>query len=93
MADGGQSGSGQCGTAGGSADGAPHVGPGVRAAPADRRGQRIGHVDAALAEALGEPADGAAVTEIIGTLTRRRPLRPDAPGPLRRQLDQARQEL
>jgi DNA-binding MarR family transcriptional regulator len=51
-------------------------------------------VDAALAEALGEPADGAAVTEIIGTLTALAArLRPDAPGPIRRQLDQARQEL
>ena len=51
-------------------------------------------VDAALAAALGEPADGAMVTEIIGTLTALAGrLRPDAPGPIRRQLDQARQEL
>ncbi len=47
-------------------------------------------VDAALAEALGEPADGAAVTEILGTLTALASrLRPDAPGPIRRQLEQA----
>ena len=49
--------------------------------------------DAALAEALGEPADGATFAEIIGTLTALAArLRPDAPGPIRRQLDQALRE-
>lgn len=48
--------------------------------------------DAALAEALGEPEGGAA--EIIGTLERLATrLRPASPGPIRRQLDQARGEL
>ncbi len=47
-------------------------------------------VDAALAEALGEPPGGAAVTEILGTLsTLASRLRPSAPGPIRRQLEQS----
>jgi DNA-binding MarR family transcriptional regulator len=50
-------------------------------------------VDAALAEALGEPADGAAAAQVIRTLsdiaTR---LRPADPGPILRQLDQTRKE-
>jgi len=50
-------------------------------------------VDAALADALGEPAGGAAIAQIIGTLsdiaTR---LTPAGPGPIRQQLDQARKE-
>jgi DNA-binding MarR family transcriptional regulator len=51
-------------------------------------------VDAALADALGEPVDGAAVAQIIDTLdTIAARLRPEAPGPIRRQLDQAREEL
>jgi DNA-binding MarR family transcriptional regulator len=49
-------------------------------------------VDAALAEALGEPEGGAA--EIIETLERLAArLRPASPGPIRRRLDQARGEL
>ena len=41
-------------------------------------------VDAALAEALGEPTNGVAVTEIIGTLTALAArLHPDSPGPIR----------
>ena len=47
-------------------------------------------VDAALAAALGGPADAA---EIIGTLTAlAERLRPESPGPIRRQLEQARKE-
>ena len=50
-------------------------------------------VDAALAAALGEPAGGAAVTEIIGALSALAArLAPETPGPIRRQLDQARRE-
>jgi len=44
-------------------------------------------VDAALAAALGDPADAG---EIIGTLAAlAERLRPESPGPIRRQLDQA----
>jgi DNA-binding MarR family transcriptional regulator len=51
-------------------------------------------VDAALAAALGEPAGGAAVTQIIGTLSALADrLAPETPGPIKRELDQARQEL
>jgi DNA-binding MarR family transcriptional regulator len=51
-------------------------------------------VDAALAEALGEPADGAAIAQIIGTLSDIAVrLTPAVPGPIRRQLDQARKEI
>jgi DNA-binding transcriptional ArsR family regulator len=50
-------------------------------------------VDAALAAALGEPNGGAAVTKIIGTLSALADqLAPETPGPIRRQLDQARRE-
>jgi DNA-binding MarR family transcriptional regulator len=50
-------------------------------------------VDAALAAALGEPDGGAAVTKIIGTLKALADqLAPETPGPIRRQLDQARRE-
>jgi DNA-binding MarR family transcriptional regulator len=50
-------------------------------------------VDAALAAALGEPAGGAAVTQIIGTLSALAALlAPETPGPILRQLDQARRE-
>ena len=51
-------------------------------------------VDGALAAALGEPEDGPSVTEIIGTLAAlAERLRPESPGPIRRQLEQARKEL
>jgi Winged helix DNA-binding domain len=51
-------------------------------------------VDAALAAALGEPAGGPAVTQIIGTLSALAArLAPETPGPIRRQLNQARREL
>ena len=51
-------------------------------------------VDAALAAALGEPTGGAAVTQIIATLsTLAARLAPETPGPIKRQLDQARREL
>jgi DNA-binding MarR family transcriptional regulator len=51
-------------------------------------------VDAALAAALGEPDGGAVVTKIIGTLSALADqLAPETPGPIRRQLDQARREL
>jgi DNA-binding MarR family transcriptional regulator len=50
-------------------------------------------VDAALAEALGEPADGAATAQIIRTLSDiAARLRPAHPGPIMRQLGQARKE-
>jgi DNA-binding transcriptional ArsR family regulator len=50
-------------------------------------------VDGALAEALGEPADGAAIAKIVGTLSDiAARLTPAEPGPIRRQLDQARKE-
>jgi hypothetical protein len=50
-------------------------------------------VDAALAAALGEPAGGAAVTQIIGTLSALAALlAPETPGPILRQPDQARRE-
>ncbi len=50
-------------------------------------------VDATLAEALGEPADGAAIAQIISTLGDiAARLTPADPGPIRRQLDQARKE-
>jgi DNA-binding MarR family transcriptional regulator len=50
-------------------------------------------VDAALAAALGEPDGGATVTEIIGTLNALAArLASETPGPIRRQLDQARRE-
>ena len=51
-------------------------------------------VDVALAAALGEPDGGAAMTKIIGTLSALADrLAPETPGPIRRQLDQARREL
>jgi DNA-binding MarR family transcriptional regulator len=51
-------------------------------------------VDAALAAALGEPAGATTVTQIIGTLSALAArLAPETPGPIRRQLDQARREL
>lgn len=51
-------------------------------------------VDRALAAALGEADGGSSVTEIIGTLTAlAERLRPESPGPIRRQLEQARKEL
>jgi DNA-binding MarR family transcriptional regulator len=50
-------------------------------------------VDAALAEAFGEPADGSAIAQIIGTLSDiAARLRPADPGPILRQLDQVRTE-
>ncbi len=50
-------------------------------------------VDTALAEALGEAAGGAAATRIIGMLDDvAARLRPADPGPIRRQLDQARKQ-
>ena len=50
-------------------------------------------VDGALAAALGEPDGGPAVTEIVATLSAlAERLRPESPGPIRRQLDQARKE-
>jgi DNA-binding transcriptional ArsR family regulator len=51
-------------------------------------------VDGALAAALGEPDGGPAVAEIVATLSAlAERLRPESPGPIQRQLDQARQEL
>jgi DNA-binding MarR family transcriptional regulator len=51
-------------------------------------------VDAALAAALSEPPGGAAVTQIISTLSALAArLAPETPGPIRRQLDRARREL
>ena len=51
-------------------------------------------VDRALAAALGEPAGGPGVTEIIGTLAAlAKRLRPEPPGPIRRQLERARKDL
>jgi DNA-binding MarR family transcriptional regulator len=51
-------------------------------------------VDAALAAALGEPAGGTAVAQVIDTLSALAArLRPEPPGPVRRQLEQAREEL
>ena len=51
-------------------------------------------VDAALAAALGEPDGGPAVAEIVATLNAlAERLRPESPGPIQRQLDQARKEL
>jgi|SRR5580692_7229339 DNA-binding MarR family transcriptional regulator len=50
--------------------------------------------DDALAQALGESADDPAVTEILAALTALAArLRPEAPGPIRRQLDLAQGEL
>jgi MarR family len=50
-------------------------------------------VDAALAAALGEPHGEAGVTQVIGTLDALAArLRPEPPGPVLRQLDQAREE-
>jgi DNA-binding MarR family transcriptional regulator len=48
-------------------------------------------VDAALAAALGEAADAGQVIGMLSELAER--LRPGSPGPIRRQLDQARKEL
>jgi DNA-binding MarR family transcriptional regulator len=51
-------------------------------------------VDAALAAALSEPPGGAAMTQIIGTLSALAArLAPETPGPIKRQLDRARREL
>ena len=51
-------------------------------------------VDGALAAALGEPDGGPAVAEIVATLSAlAERLRPESPGPIQRQLDQARKEL
>jgi hypothetical protein len=51
-------------------------------------------VDGALAAALGEPAGGPAVAGIVATLSAlAERLRPESPGPVKRQLDQARKEL
>ena len=51
-------------------------------------------VDGALAAALGEPDGGPAVAEIVATLNAlAERLRPESPGPIQRQLDQARKEL
>jgi DNA-binding transcriptional ArsR family regulator len=51
-------------------------------------------VDGALAAALGEPDGGPAVAEIVATLSAlAERLRPESPGPIQRQLDQARAEL
>jgi Winged helix DNA-binding domain len=51
-------------------------------------------VDGALAAALGETDGGPGVTEIIGMLAAlAERLRPESPGPIRRQLEQARTEL
>jgi DNA-binding MarR family transcriptional regulator len=47
-------------------------------------------VDAALAAALGEEADAGQVIGMLSELAER--LRPGSPGPVRRQLDQARKE-
>jgi DNA-binding MarR family transcriptional regulator len=50
-------------------------------------------VDGALAAALGEAENGPGVAEIIATLAAlAERLRPESPGPIRRQLDQARRE-
>jgi hypothetical protein len=50
-------------------------------------------VDATLAAVLGEPPGGAAVTQIISTLSALAArLAPETPGPIRRQLDQARRD-
>jgi DNA-binding MarR family transcriptional regulator len=48
-------------------------------------------VDAALAAALGHPADAGEIITTLAALAER--LRPSSPGPIRRQLDQARREL
>jgi DNA-binding MarR family transcriptional regulator len=48
-------------------------------------------VDAALAAALGHPADAGEIIATLAALAER--LRPASPGPIRRQLDQARREL
>ena len=51
-------------------------------------------VDGALAAALGEPDGGPAMAEIVATLSAlAERLRPESPGPIQRQLDQARTEL
>jgi len=51
-------------------------------------------VDGALAAALGEPDGGPAVAEIVATLSAlAERLRPESPGPIQRQLDQARKEV
>jgi DNA-binding transcriptional ArsR family regulator len=51
-------------------------------------------VDGALAAALGEQDGGPGVAEIIATLAAlAERLRPEAPGPIRRRLDQAMREL
>jgi DNA-binding MarR family transcriptional regulator len=51
-------------------------------------------VDAALAAALGQPEDEPGVAQIIATLAAlAERLRPEPPGPIRRQLDQARKDL
>src|SRR5580698_5806168 len=58
--------------------------------PADGR-RTLVRVAPALAEALGEPADGAATAQIIRTLSDiAARLRPAHPGPIMRQLGQAR---
>jgi DNA-binding transcriptional ArsR family regulator len=50
-------------------------------------------VDAALADALGEPAGGAAIVQVIGTLSDiAARLTPADPGPIRQQLDRAGKE-
>jgi DNA-binding MarR family transcriptional regulator len=48
-------------------------------------------VDAALAAALGHPADAGEIIATLAALAER--LRPASPGPVRRQLAQARREL
>jgi DNA-binding transcriptional ArsR family regulator len=51
-------------------------------------------VDGALAAALGEPDGGPVVAEIVAALSAlAERLRPESPGPIQRQLDQARTEL
>jgi DNA-binding transcriptional ArsR family regulator len=47
-------------------------------------------VDVALAAALGDPADAGEIIDMLAALAER--LRPESPGPIRRQLDQARRE-
>ena len=47
--------------------------------------------DAALAAALGHPADAGEIIITLAALAERLP--PSSPGPIRRQLDQARREL
>jgi hypothetical protein len=47
--------------------------------------------DAALAAALGDAADADEIITILSELAER--LRPGSPGPIRRQLDRAREEL